>query len=248
MSHTSSPWCVDMAADHSFGPAAWETTYQHAGARRLWPQEPTIAALDFDFWRAQQFCTVLDAGCGDGKNLAHLIRQGFFPIGIDASLSALMKCRQYLQDQSLVGNHLLMAPNPLDKLPLLDDSVDAAICVDVLGHLEAPLPILHELARIVRPGGCVYGSLFHVDDGCRIGPRMRPASGRNQFWYSASGTLDIEHYFCFYDESEARKLFNSLSLRLISLDSRRWQEPPHPGYRDEWHEHVSWFALLQKVR
>jgi SAM-dependent methyltransferase len=236
-----------MTSDQDFPLATWAASYRNAGTQRLWPQEPTVA-LDLDGWRAQQVRTVLDAGCGDGKNLAYLIRHGFFAIGIDASLSALIKCRQYLQEQAFTRDYLLITPTLLDKVPLLDDSVDAAICVDVLGHVQEPLPILRELARVVRPGGYVYASLFHVEDGCRLGPRMKPvepSSGLNEFWYRTSGA-DVTHYFRFYDEAEALALLESSPMRLIWIEPRRWREPPHPGYRDEPHEHESWFALLQK--
>jgi SAM-dependent methyltransferase len=236
-----------MAADKDIRVDAWDATYQDAGLDRLWPKEPTIEALDFSSWREMRFHTILDAGCGDGKNLAYLIRQGFVGIGADASQCALLKCHRYLQAQGLPRDYVLLAPVLLDAIPLLDESVDAVICVDVLGHLEKPLPVLHELARVVRPGGCMYASVFHVEDGCRTGPRMRPGKHTQQFWYKGTGALNVDYYFRFYDESEACELFKSSGLRLNSIVSRRWQEPPHLGYRDEWHEHQSWFAVLQKA-
>jgi SAM-dependent methyltransferase len=235
-----------MRADKSSVAEVWDVTYRNAGEDRLWPREPTIEPLDLNSWHARQFRTILDAGCGDGKNLAHLIREGFFGIGSDASLSALIKCGRHLKEQPIPRNYVLLAPTPLNELPLLDESVDATICVDVLGHLEEPLPILQELARVVRPGGYLYASVFHIEDGCRTGPHMRPGTDARQSWYKPSGALDVEYYFRFYDESEARRLFESSGFGLVSIESRRWQEPPHVGYRDEWHEHQSWFAVLQK--
>jgi SAM-dependent methyltransferase len=172
-----------------------------------------------------------------------LVREGFFLVGADASAAALEKCRQYLGSRR---GHLLLAPTPLDRLPLLDESVDAAICVDVLGHLQEPLPVLRELGRVLRRGGALYGSVFHIDDGCRTGPRMRAGAGSREYWYHSSSSLNVEYYFRFYEETEARALFESSGLRLTSLTPHRWLEPPHVGYRDEPHEHESWFALLHK--
>ncbi|WP_290813609.1 class I SAM-dependent methyltransferase [Halovivax sp.] len=40
-------------------------------------------------------------------------------------------------------------------LPVSDDAVDAAICVDALHHLPEPGAALAELARVVKPGGVV---------------------------------------------------------------------------------------------
>jgi len=226
--------------------AVWEISYRGAGPDRLWPQDPTIEKLDLDAWSKMGVRSVLDAGCGDGKNLSYLLHKDFFVLGADASASALQKCRSHLEKQGSRHNYILLSPTPLHHLPLLDDCLDAIVCVDVLGHVEKPLLILHELARVLRPGGFLYASIFHVDDGCRIGPRMRAGKSPRQLWYHPSGNMDVEYYFRFYDESEAHALFESSGLVLQSLDSHHWHEPPHPGYRDEPHEHQSWFALLQK--
>jgi len=42
-----------------------------------------------------------------------------------------------------------------DRLPLADASVDAAVAVEVIEHLENPRAFVRELTRIVRPGGWV---------------------------------------------------------------------------------------------
>lgn len=41
------------------------------------------------------------------------------------------------------------------RLPLDDASVDAAVAVEVIEHLENPRAFIRELARAIRPGGCV---------------------------------------------------------------------------------------------
>jgi SAM-dependent methyltransferase len=230
-------------------PTVWETPYQYAGIGRLWPGEPTIDWPDFDVdrWRSLGVRIVLDGGCGDGKNLAYLVRQGFFIVGTDASRSALVKCRRYLQEQALPREYLLLAPNPLEQLPLLDEAVDAAICVDVLGHVTEPVPILREIARAVRKGGLIYASVFSMKDGCRTGPRMRPNQDNpREFWYQPSDQNNPRLYFRFYDEVEARRMFETSGLRLRSISSHGWNKPPHPGYRDEPHHHDSWFAMLER--
>jgi len=225
----------------------WEAPYQQAGGGRLWPGEPTIQKLPQAEWRGRGLRIVLDGGCGDGKNIAYLVRHGFFVIGADASPSALAKCQQYLQDQAIPREYLLLAPTSLEQLPLLDEVVDAAICVDVLGHVPEPVAILRELARAVRKGGFIYASVFSMGDGCRTGPRMEEGASPREFWYQPSCGGDVRLYFRFYDEADARKMFEASGLRLRAILSNRWREPPHPGYRDEEHVHESWFAWLEKL-
>jgi len=40
-------------------------------------------------------------------------------------------------------------------MPLIDDSVDAAVATMVLHHATDPAAMLREMARVVRPGGTV---------------------------------------------------------------------------------------------
>src|SRR4051812_33310797 len=43
-----------------------------------------------------------------------------------------------------------------DALPIDDASMDAVVCTQVLEHVPAPLAVLTEINRILRPGGSVF--------------------------------------------------------------------------------------------
>lgn len=231
------------------GGGAWDGRYRAAGAARLWPDEPTIRWLDLEDWNRRGIRTVLDAGCGDGKNIAALVREGFVLTGADLSTSALEKCERYLWDGGIREGYRLLAPTLLESLPLKDASMDAALCIDVLGHLPEPAPVIAELARVVRPGGVVYASVFHPADECRTGPRMRVGAEPNEFWYTppSPDPGGREFYYRFYERPEVINLFTRANLRIVSLDEHRWPEPPHTGYRSEPHMHASWFVLMERV-
>lgn len=229
----------------------WEPIYHSIKAERLWPIEPTICTLNLELWREEGITTILDAGCGDGKNLAWLIKQGFFGIGVDASTTALHQCRDYLNNQKLKNHYLLLSAQQLESLPFLDSELAAAACIDVLGHTQNPSSILAELTRILQPGGLVYVSLFHPDDSCRLGARMRHGENLGDYWYTPSvqsqSAPNLEYYYHFYTEDEVHKLFKRLPVTLLELKRQEWNEPPHEKYREEEHTHVSWFALLRRI-
>ncbi|MFL5885769.1 MAG: class I SAM-dependent methyltransferase, partial [Thermoleophilaceae bacterium] len=44
----------------------------------------------------------------------------------------------------------------LDDLPLDDATFDAVVCTQVLEHLEEPLTVLRELARVSKPGATLW--------------------------------------------------------------------------------------------
>jgi SAM-dependent methyltransferase len=178
-----------------------------------------------------------------------LLQSGFFAVGADLSETALAQCDAYLRAQFPADRYFLLPPTSLEHLTLSEAAMDAAICIDVLGHLINPVPVLRELARVIRPGGYLYTSIFHPDDECRTGPRMRTGSNAGEGWYlpSAPDAARTEYYFRFYSEQEAVQLLSLPEFRLKYLARHSWPEPPHSGYRDEPHTHVSWFALLNRT-
>jgi len=230
---------------------SWDKSYESIQSKRLWPEAPTVKGLDFELWRKHKINRVLDAGCGDGKNMAYVIDNGFYCVGVDASLSALKLCNDYLKRLEYKNFTLYSDIILIESMPFDDDEFKAAICVDVLGHIVKPKEIISELARVLCPGGFLYASVFHPDDSChQSGLRMESGERPGDFWYTPSvknpSEPNLRYYYHFYSENEARNLFNSNKFELISLERREWQEPGHEKYREEDHTHVSWFALMKR--
>jgi MPBQ/MSBQ methyltransferase len=89
----------------------------------------------------------LDAGCGTGFQAAHLAALGYETHGIDLSAALLARARQRLPGARL-------ARGSLEALPYATASFDvAACCGSTLSFVEAPARALHELGRVLRPGG-----------------------------------------------------------------------------------------------
>ena len=117
---------------------------------------------------------VLDAGCGYGRNLVHLLREGCDVFALDADPDAVHHVR--LLSRSLETG--LPAENfrvgPIEQMPFPDQFVEVVLCNSVLHfarddrHLRA---MLAELWRVLKPGGMLFCRL-----GSRIGmdfPRLR---------------------------------------------------------------------------
>lgn len=109
---------------------------------------------------------VLDAGCGYGRNLVHLLREGCEVFAVDADASGIEHVRQ-LSASLMTG---LPAENfhvgLIEQMPFPDGFADVVICNSVLHfardnrHFQA---ILNELWRVLRPGGMLF---------CRLGSRI----------------------------------------------------------------------------
>jgi ArsR family transcriptional regulator len=97
--------------------------------------------------------TVLDVGTGTGFIAAGLAARAHRVIGIDNSPSMLDVARDNLAQLGIDNVDLHEAD--LARLPLGDDSVDAAVANMVLHHAEDPAGMLAEMTRVVRPSGWV---------------------------------------------------------------------------------------------
>ena len=90
---------------------------------------------------------ILDAGCGPGGNGAWLAEHGEV-VGVDLSPDALAFVSARRPGTRPVRGSVT-------ALPLASASVDVAIAVTVLYAVDDDVAAVHELARVLRPGGAI---------------------------------------------------------------------------------------------
>lgn len=105
---------------------------------------------------------VLDAGCGDGRNLIWLLRHGFDCYGVDSDADAVRRMRQVAADVAprVPADHFTIAE--VDRLPFGDGSMDAVICSAVLHfarHEAHFANMVTEMWRVLAPGGLLFARL-----------------------------------------------------------------------------------------
>ena|ERR1043165_9953998 len=94
---------------------------------------------------------ILDAGCGNGRHCKVILRR----VGPDAQIHAFDISQRMLgrANHRLKSDRINYVAADLTRLPYADVFFDAIVCGWVLEHLPDPHPGLHELARILCPGG-----------------------------------------------------------------------------------------------
>lgn len=103
---------------------------------------------------AQSSPTVVDVGCGDGHLVWSLSENGYIKAGsrvIGVDMSSI-RVRRFTELTGYVG----VVAEGRHIPEIADSSVDLAISTMVLEHVPDELEYLAELARITRPGGCLY--------------------------------------------------------------------------------------------
>jgi SAM-dependent methyltransferase len=94
--------------------------------------------------------SVLDVGCGTGRLAAAVAGEGYTVFGADLSSRMVRRARE----RGLDGTAVALTT----RLPFADASVDLALTVATLHHLETPHRVAEtvaEMGRVVRPGGFV---------------------------------------------------------------------------------------------
>ncbi len=110
---------------------------------------------------------VLDLGCRSGALTRHFL-EGNSVVGIDVDAAALAKAEA-------LGIEPVQA-NVEEPLPFEDGSFDAVVAGELFEHLQFPDALVAEIARVLRSGGVLVGS---VPNAFRIQSRLRFLRGRS---------------------------------------------------------------------
>ncbi|NOZ52948.1 MAG: class I SAM-dependent methyltransferase [Gammaproteobacteria bacterium] len=126
--------------DNDAGIAGWSSTSLQVRIRaflRVWDKNKTGT-----LW--------LDAGCGAGTYLNHLIKAGKDVVGVDYSYPTIEKAKHKL------GGTAPLAVADVTMLPFANGAFDGAICFGVMQALQRPDAALHRLSRTVQADGEIW--------------------------------------------------------------------------------------------
>ena len=98
---------------------------------------------------------ILDLGCGDGRHLIYLARQGFIPLGMDNAFWGLLRAKEWALKEKL-NIHFLSAD--VGSLPLAAESFELVISIQVIHHqkTEEIQKTLDGVRSLLRPGGYFF--------------------------------------------------------------------------------------------
>ena len=109
---------------------------------------------------------VLDAGCGYGRNLVHLLRERCEVFALDADSEAVEHVRALSASLATGLPVENFQVGVIERLPFRDSLADVVICSSVLHFARDEhhfRKMLSELWRVLRPGGLLF---------CRLGSRI----------------------------------------------------------------------------
>ena len=118
---------------------------------------------------------VLDAGCGYGRNLVYLLREGCEVFALDGDAAGVEHVRQLSASLETGLPEENFQVGLIEKMPFADGFADVVICNSVLHFArddEQFRAMVDGLWRVLRPGGMLFCRL-----GSRIGMDFRRVRG-----------------------------------------------------------------------
>lgn len=219
-----------------FGIDDWDQSY--AGSSMLWGDPVPFVAEESQRW-LDPARPGLEVPCGDGRNTSVLARHFEALTAVDSSERALGQAIERGRSANL-QNVRFLAGN-IYELPFHDGEFGSVVCWDLLAHLEDAEGALKEVARVSEPNGSIIFNVYSRDDST-LGDGMvelRP----NEYVY------DDTFYYHYYSRDEVEELISRVdSVAAVEIETSRWIEGPHRGYREYEHEHESWVAVLRKKK
>lgn len=105
---------------------------------------------------------VIDAGCGGGRNLAYLLRNGYDVAGCDRDLHAVEAVRALASRLAphLPGGNFRV--EPIEAMSFADACADVVLASAVLHFAEDDTQfdaMVNELWRVLKPGGTLFARL-----------------------------------------------------------------------------------------
>jgi len=132
----------------------WDKIFKKYGKVFIKPEEniPRVVRI----LKKEKIKRVLDLGCGSGRHLVYLAKQGFDVYGIDISETGIEIAKDWLKKEKLKAD--LKIGDIYKKLPYKDNFFEAIICTNVLHHnkIEKIRKLIKEIERVLAPRGLIY--------------------------------------------------------------------------------------------
>jgi len=202
----------------------WNKEYRK-GEHLALSAHPSSDLITFILWLKREYGgdflnpsdSVLDLGCGNGRNLIHLAHTfGAAGVGYDISAEAITQAREQSKALPITYSvHSVTAP-----LPLPDESQTLVLDMMVSHFLsdEERAGLRNEIARVLKPGGWLFLKTFLLDEDRHAERLLREHPGKETGSYIHPAFGVTEHVFT---EKELTEMLGSLFIVHKKVRSHR---------------------------
>jgi ubiquinone/menaquinone biosynthesis C-methylase UbiE len=182
----------------------WSTSYDQ--------DENRTRDLDRDVVRSRlgglHFDSILEIGCGTGKNTSFLVQIGKSVQAVDFSEGMIARAQEKIQAENV--RFSMVDITQTWRFP--DESIDLIVCDLVLEHIQDLAHVFSEAARTLRPGGHFFIDELHP---------FRQYEGTKARFYRAQEKVEVDAFV--HHISDFWRAAAAVQLSLVHLDEY-WHE------------------------
>jgi SAM-dependent methyltransferase len=140
----------------------------------------------------------------------------FTCVDIDKSYLDLAVAR--LEERGVSHNSILMSRDDGAKIPVEDSSYDIVLTFYSLEHIHPLEPHLHEIRRILKPGGLIVGAI-PCEGGFSWGVGRYITSRR---WLKKNTTINPDKLICWEHPNFSDRILNALEKAFDPVKTSFW--------------------------
>jgi ubiquinone/menaquinone biosynthesis C-methylase UbiE len=170
--------------------------------------------------------SVLDAGCGSGRDTNYLTEQGYQTTGLDISHGLLAEATKRFPDSTFIEGNLL-------DLPFANETFDGVWSHASLVHLETENDVrraLAEFSRVMKPGG-----VLHL--------LVKAQSGESKTAVVSDSLSGHDRFFQYFTVEEVQQLLNEAGFSVSEIKKYHENEN-NPKGRPE----VEWIVSISRKK
>jgi len=138
----------------------WESIYGRQDLSGISLRKRMAQALSWlDNSKLPKNSKILDVGCGAGVMAKEVANRGYEILGMDYSYNMLKKAKAICNVSTKSG--ITFFRGDIEFLPFKDSIFDMVICLGVITYLKSEYKALHEMSRILKPGGTMILSILN---------------------------------------------------------------------------------------
>ncbi|MCL4694124.1 MAG: methyltransferase domain-containing protein [Candidatus Hydrogenedentes bacterium] len=112
-------------------------------------------------------CRLLDVGSGAGSNSLLAALAGMSAVSCDRSPASLDETRRIASALNTISRNRMTLGDSC-RLPFRNGAFDVVVASHIIEHLDDPSAMLHEIDRVLRPGGVLRISCPTTTHGMRV--------------------------------------------------------------------------------
>lgn len=208
----------------------WEEYYSVLQKLPNWLKKPVPFIVDSLYlFREHEVRTILDLGCGIGRNSICLGKEGFDVIGVDISRTALKKAQAWARIEGVSSVTVLRCS--MTNLPFVSQVFHAVISVSVIHHaVKRDIEkAIGEVQDVLKDNGLFLANLLSTDDyRYGSGPKIEDGTFQISEDFEVKQFQEIHHFFPHKEVQTLLADFKRVSI--VPIQSGK-EERPHKYWK-----------------